>query len=339
MTIDPPAAPTAPANPIGPAPLRRPGSVRRTSTIDTVWPEGMGYPMRMRGHARDLFTPVDGSPPRVIAEDRMEILASPKREIIEIATSPVRTAAQELVGSRGGGHLRALLATVLPEEKNNGTPLYLILDDFSGASLVAGWAWSRWTVDWASKPRTSSAGRNGQMEGICSGFRPGSSALKMDGTSNSSVQSSAIVGSLINPLDPIGWHELIEQAGVAMRRARRIDAWVDDVVHIDVGFQDSGATPEGGRAAVHEYHVTATADPRSFELISVNAEPRILPFRECPAASSNVSRMIGAPITDFRLEVLSRLPGTLGCTHLNDVLRSLAEVPHMLAAAGILKRT
>jgi Protein of unknown function (DUF2889) len=36
-----------------------------------------------------------------------------------------------------------------------------------------------------------------------------------------------------------------------------------------------------------------------------------------------------AGIHQMRKAVLETLPGTLGCTHLNDVLRSMAEVPVM----------
>jgi hypothetical protein len=50
-------------NPIEPAPIRRPGSVRRTSTIDTTWPEGYGRPMLMQGFARDVSTPDGGELP------------------------------------------------------------------------------------------------------------------------------------------------------------------------------------------------------------------------------------------------------------------------------------
>jgi hypothetical protein len=32
-------------------------------------------------------------------------------------------------------------------------------------------------------------------------------------------------------------------------------------------------------------------------------------------------------VEDFRDSVLEVLPGTMGCTHLNDVLRALADVP------------
>ena len=52
-----------------------------------------------------------------------------------------------LVGARGGGHLRAALEEKIPDELAQGSPLYLVLDDISGASLVSGWAWSRWMGD------------------------------------------------------------------------------------------------------------------------------------------------------------------------------------------------
>lgn len=37
--------------------------------------------------------------------------------------------------------------------------------------------------------------------------------------------------------------------------------------------------------------------------------------------------MVGTQLTDLRTAVLEQLKGIEGCTHLNDVLRSLAEVP------------
>jgi hypothetical protein len=68
----------------------------------------------------------------------------------------------------------------------------------------------------------------------------------------------------------------------------------------------------------------------TFELLSIRVDPRVLPYRECPAASPNASRMVGQTLSGFRLAVLDTLPGTLGCTHLNDVLRSLADVPQLV---------
>ncbi|MDB5540586.1 MAG: hypothetical protein JWQ89_2313, partial [Devosia sp.] len=128
------------------------------------------------------------------------------------------------------------------------------------------------------------------------------------------------------------------QSGVAMRRARRIDVWCEEgLIRIDAAFQDSAVTPDGGRAAVHEYLLTATVDPGSLRLLSIEAQPRVLPYAECPAAAANVSLMIGLPLPAFRTSVLETLPGALGCTHLNDAVRALAEAPVLaerLAAAA-----
>ena len=118
-----------------------------------------------------------------------------------------------------------------------------------------------------------------------------------------------------------------------MRRARRIDVWREDGgIRIDTAFQDSATSPSGGRIAVHEYLVSAVADPASLVLQTLQVDPRILPYRECPGAAPNAQLLIGSPLKDMRLRVLATLPGTLGCTHLNDVLRSLADVPRLVDA-------
>jgi hypothetical protein len=41
--------------------------------------------------------------------------------------------------------------------------------------------------------------------------------------------------------------------------------------------------------------------------------------------------MLGTPLIELRAKVLETLPGIWGCTHLNDVLRSMAEVPQLAA--------
>jgi hypothetical protein len=118
-----------------------------------------------------------------------------------------------------------------------------------------------------------------------------------------------------------------------MRRARRIDLSRDgDLLRVDVGFQDSGSNPRGTRTAIHEYRVHAEIDPATMTLVSLQALPLILPFRECPGASVKVGRLVGHEVAGLRDDVLATLPGTLGCTHLNDVLRALADVPTLARA-------
>ena len=66
-------------------------------------------------------------------------------------------------------------------------------------------------------------------------------------------------------------------------------------------------------------------------IVSLDPEPRVLPFHECPGAIANARGLIGTPLGQVRQTVLEQLRGPAGCTHLNDALRALAEVPQLLA--------
>jgi hypothetical protein len=307
--------------------------VRRTSSIDVSWPEGQGANLRLVGRARDMGTPRSGGAPVIYAEDSFDALLKPDRTILAIESEPVRPAMSRLAGGRGGGGLRKMLEKIAPEERRNATPLYLILDDISGVSLVAGWAWSQWDPDWLSVAAAALIGVDLEeamrsREGVCVGFAPGSSGL-----SRQTDRSGTRAPDLRHPDDPEGWHAFIEQAGRAgLRRARRIDVSQDDkVIAIDSAFQDSATTPDGGRAVVHEYRLSATVDPKSLRIISITAEPCVLPFAECPAATANLTRLIDTPLPALREKVLAELRGTAGCTHLNDALRALADVPMLVS--------
>lgn len=316
----------------GPAPLRRPGSIRRTTSIDSDWPDGFGEPWIMTGRSRDLLTPFEGDPVAVAAGE-FRIKASPLREIMEIEISSDHPRVQEMVGVRAGGASRTALGEVLGDLR--GTPLFQVLDDFAGASLVAGWIWSRWTDDWharmAANRARSTAGNGGRMVNICTGFTEGGSSLTGDGDVDHSDQSATEVGPLVNPDDSIGWHDLPVQEGRPLaRRSRRMDLWrAEGVLKVDAAFQDSGPNPQGTRTAIHEYRVYAEVDEASGTLLALQALPLILPFRECPGASMKAARMVGQNVGGFRQAVLDTLAGTIGCTHLNDVLRAFADIPDL----------
>ena len=326
--------PAAPSTSAGYAPLRRANSVRRTSTVEASWPTGRAGAMAFDARARDILTTEAGAEPRVLQLDRVDATIAPDRSIAAIASQPHRPNIGRLLGARGGGHLRRALDDGLPEERDAGSPLYLLLDDFAGVSLIAGWAWRHWLPDSQTGgghglPPAKMAERLAKMEDICTGFASGSTALH---DSDGSRQNFAPVEPLPNPADPAGWHQLPTYDGTTMRRSRRIDVWRanDGAICIDAMFQDSASVPSGGRVAVHEYTLTAQADATTLRLTGVQAQPRILPYPECPGATRHLDLMLGAPLSDLRLAVLDRLPGTLGCTHLNDALRSLAEVPLLL---------
>jgi hypothetical protein len=314
--------------PAGPAPVRPARSARRTSTVDMTWPAGIRGQLRLDGSARDAVTITSDEPPVVVAAAVTSVGVGGDRTIEDIVADPDPSGLERLVGCRGGGYLRAALGQHLPEERDNGTPLYLLLDDISGTSLIAGFAWSRWAPEWIEERQTQ---QRPSMEGVCIGFRPGSSALSnREGRIGHRTQ---VVPPLLNPDDPDGWHELAVLPEVSMRRARRIDVWRDTdsgLIQIDSGFQDSAGDPAGGRVAVHEYVLKATADPDTLTVLSVAPDARVLPFLECPSAVLTAQAVVGAPLSELRAVVLERLARTNGCTHLNDALRALAEVPVLL---------
>jgi hypothetical protein len=328
--------PLAPRRSAGAAPLRGPGTARRTSSIETSWPQGRAGNMRLIGRARDIVTPRTGGAPLLCAEDSFEAMLKPDRTIVAIEATPARAGMAQLVGARGGGRLRHALEEFVPEERLNATPLYLILDDISGASLVAPWAWSQWDKDWLASSRGGMGPAQLEkmiqdMEGICTGFAPGSSSLDSTRLLVKQTDDATPAPDLRHPQDPEGWHAFfMVQNAPAMRRARRIDVRLDDVIVIDAAFQDSAVKPDGTRTALHEYSLTATADPSSLRLLSLDATPRVLPFAECPGAVTHISRLLDSELPRLRQTVLDQLPGILGCTHLNDALRALAEVPALV---------
>lgn len=323
-TIPPPLRRTA-----NPAPVRPAGSIRRTSSVDVAWPDGVMGKRVLHGRARDLRTGAAGEA-SVLAEARMEATLDPERTILAISAEPAPPRLQELVGERGGGHLRMAIGEILPELIARADPLYLLLDDISGISLISVWAWSLWHPEWLEAMRGANAAADilARQTDVCWGLQRGNSGL--DPNRRQDV-GTAEGGELRNPADRAGWHDFPELPGVTMRRARRIDVWREGaVIRIDSAFQDSAPRPDGTRAALHEYRLEAAVDSVTLELLSLEPEPRVLPFGECPGAVGNVRALAGSPLPAIRETVLSQLRGPRGCTHLNDALRALADVPRLV---------
>ena len=121
---------------------------------------------------------------------------------------------------------------------------------------------------------------------------------------------------------------------MSIRRARRIDVWrdpVDGTIMIDSGFQDSAGHPDHGRIAVHEYVAARHRRPRHADHHVGRRRP---PGAAVPVVPERrrapPTIVVGTPLAELRTTVLERLARTNGCTHLNDALRALAEVPVLL---------
>lgn len=293
------------------------------------WPGEPGSSLLGFGAGRDLVTAPDGEP-REAAGAELRVTLDPRsREIRAIGTAPAKPALRELVGARGG--LRAMLAQAVPEELEAGTVLYLLLDDLAGTSLIAPFVLTRWLTGQAWADRF---GARVPPAGVCTGYAEGATAHRVDEPRDRTRPTV----ELTTPDDPHAWHELPDFEEPTTRRARRIDVWrdpQDEAIQVDAWFQDSASEPDGGRAAVHEYRLTARADPRTHVLTAIEAVAGALPFPECPLAADNLDRLLGTPLKELRRTVPRELRGPAGCTHLNDATRALSEVPAMLAHVSL----
>lgn len=281
--------------------------------------------MRVTGRARDLLTPVE-SPSVAIAEDSFVADVDRHWAITSITAEPGRPQLGQLTGSRITRGFRKALASALPDPDS---PLALALTDLIGASLVAGAAWQSWDPDWMSKTFGDVPLENllEARRDVCIGHAAGSSA--QDPNLAPDLDERPEAADPVDPDDPGGWHVLPPLEGVAFRRTRRFDVEAAGVVRIDAEFQDSATTPSG-RVAIHEYGLTVTADLLSLEVQDIRTDPRVLPYRECPAVSASLPRLVGVKLHDLREAVPAALRGAAGCTHLNEALIALSVVPGLL---------
>jgi hypothetical protein len=293
--------------------------------MDFTWPDGMQGDTVLDGRARDLRTSDDGAA-TVLATASLRMVTDPRRVIKEVSSTPGVDGLQGLAGESAMSGFRRRLAATGTAAAAAGTPLFQLLDDVPGATLVSGAAWQRWyDMDRYLEIKADVAQR--VMTDVCTGYQQGSSALQPDGTLRWRQDRRPAV-DIDATGDDLAWHHHARPDGVAMRRARRIDVWLaGPVIGVDAFFQDSSTLPEGGRVSIHEYTLTAEADLETGTVRAVTPVPRVLPYDECPLAVGHVAALTGLPLSELRGAVLERLRGPLGCTHLNDMLRALADVP------------
>ena len=254
--------------------------------------------------------------------------------IAAIECVPAQPGIGRLVGAQGGSYLRTAIDDAVPGERERATPLHVLLDDIAGTSLIAGFAWSRWHPDYAARMRAA-RGNMGVRKGrvICSGLRPGGWAQTAKEAGHDHDHDIQPAGDISTPDDPWGWHEWPERPPVCMRRHRRIDVRPEaGELVVDAFFRDSCWEPDGSEIVLHEYQVAARVDAATGTLVDVRATPRVLPFPECPWAAHHTSQLVGHPVRTFRTDVQETLTEMECCTHLNDMLRCLAEVPTLAAA-------
>ena len=316
-----------PQRPVTDWPTPEPGTMRRTSSIDTH-PDG---PLHQNTEMRARDVRFGRSGPTVEA---VEVVADvvvrarlAERVIEDIAGADPRLA--ELRGVRVGPGFRAKACALLGSDVERATLLNLLLDDWVGASLVTGYGEQHARiVDDDEEPMADVVADH--LAGICSGFAPGASAVEF-------TRLNLLMPCARGPLAPM----LVEAAEHAMpplrphgmRRLRRLDLRPDG--GFDAHFRDSHVDGAGVETIVHEYAVTGEADLAAGTVRHVRADARVLPWQECPGALASASRIEGMRIAQLRNRIRTDFVGTSTCTHLNDTLRCLGDIGALSAARGV----
>ena len=101
-------------------------------------------------------------------------------------------------------------------------------------------------------------------------------------------------------------------------------------VGIDAHFRDSHADAAGRETICMSITSRLPPHPRHIRLIT--ADPHVLPWPECPAAAAGTSRLAGVELSTLPAHVRDTFTGASTCTHLNDMVRALADVPALAAS-------
>jgi hypothetical protein len=332
MTV---GTPGVPRDPLPDVPPRTAGSVRRTMHVDVGARGAWTSPLAMQGAARDLRTD-DACAGRVtvLAEAKVTAGFDMARHLESLETAPAAPWTEALIGTRAGGGFRRHLDIVVPPA-DAGSLLRQVLDDMPAAALISGYAWMRLARREGHHPaRLMPANALDRMTDLCSGWRAGGTAVRSV-EARQGVPIQDCPPSPRGSADPLAWHRLDVLARDWMRRRRCIDVRTDasGAFEIWAMFRDTVGEEDGAEVVLHEYAVRATGTRGVLE--SVEAEPRVLPFSECPGAAAAVGALVGTELRVLASAVPETLRGTASCTHLNDLLRALAGADGLLAKAHV----
>lgn len=318
-------------------PARRPGSVRRTSSLQSRWRKDEHKIYRLEGRARDMATDKDGQA-RIVAHDSISAQVGSDRRLLSITGGRREATLAGFAGLLTGGEVRKAMAREMADEMEGRTCLFRLLDDLAGAALMALTAWYGWkggVDDYARRANVPSP-IDRQVAGACLSFVPGSIAMKEDGRNHHEICAMADGPLPFSKDDPDGFHPLVPSDGPDAWRLRRTDVWMEGPEEIvaDCWFQDSGSLfGEADRRRIfHEYSLLARIHQPTMTLVSTDVTPHVLPYTTCRASVTTPNILLDRKIEDFSSLVPSLLGHTAGCTHLNDMLRALPD-------AGVLARS
>jgi hypothetical protein len=313
-----------PHNPVQTTPPRTPGSVRRTTTVDSTFPDGIGGRVILRVRGRDLRTAAVDTP-AVLDELAVDLELEPWSGTIVAVDVAVASAALESLAGLPFRGLRHRLADLIPEDAARRTLCFSALEDASGAYLVSGYAGLRAGLI-PSTPELAEIAVQRQGD-VCIGWA-------LDGPVIDTIRRTSEHAVPVGPLAPalegddsLAWHEIPPLSPQCVRRRRRTDvvtaADQDESLHVEHHFRDSYVGADG-EEVMHEYVVRAVVDGAG-HVVSIDVDARVLPWYECPGAVDSAQRLVGAALDDIAARVKTEFTGVTTCTHLNSTLRVLAD--------------
>jgi hypothetical protein len=311
------------------APPRRIGSVRRTSSIDVVRPQGItGATVELTGRCRDVVTTaaetVTRSDVRLVAT-----IAVTGAQIEAIATSSDADLSG-LVGRSAMSKFRAALAELLPAEVAHRTALHRLLDDVPGANLVSGYAYAIAGLD----TRRSAASVESRAD-LCAGWVRDGEMMRNARAGDLGIRLGPPAPPVIPPGDPLGFHELPGLPPLSFRRHRRMDVLPgEDGVAVEGFFRDVYFDESGPATSIHEYGYRAALDV-DLVVRAIDVTPGTLPWDECPGAVISASWLVGERVGAIDELVRGRFKGVHTCTHLNDALRTFDDVAALRDVAAL----
>jgi hypothetical protein len=311
-----PTPPPGPQHPLTRTPARVPGSVRRTTTIDITFPDGIGERVVADVRGRDLRTNADGT------FDVLEAFAV--TITFEAWTMKIVSAegAEELAGLELNGTFAPAVIERFPDDAARRSVFYSALEDLRGAQLVSGYAALREGL--IPDDPTFAEITVARQSDICVGWAGDGSVIETLRTFGHNPIPVGPPAPSIDDDDPLGWHAVAPLALHTVRRRRRTEVTTNgDGMRVEHHFRDSHCGRDTERV-MHEYLVDATfgADTK---LATIAVDARVLPWHDCPGATASAPRLIGVALDEFPTRVRSEFRGVTTCTHLNSTLRTLAD--------------
>jgi Protein of unknown function (DUF2889) len=316
------ATPARPGSPLTRLPGRRPGSVRRTSSL-AIEPAGeWDNGTVVEGIARDSAASGDGAVTVLAAASVTATLDAGSRLTSAGGDLPAEVVTT-LVGRSPVSGFRKELARLAAAGFDPDSLPAALLDDLPTVRLISGYARLMELPPPVVDGRPAAPVLN-----VCRGWAADSTASGLAASGQSVITGTPPAPAFAELLG--GTDAGFTEPPLRPRSMRR--RRVLDLVRNDGGldvyqyFRDSHVDADGAEGSLHEYVMTArlSSDDRDDLVVrEISVEPRALPFPECRLAAPNAQLLVGLPVAGIEGSVRSTLTGTLGCTHLNDVLRFL----------------